>query len=197
LGDMLFRPSLLLTMHAQKPLFALLIPALAAVLHTTTQVYASPATTSDALVQRQPAAYASISLRQFDPVSRDGHSHHNSHAVPNVQLNETEVLMYHAPTPDSYWTIDIDGDDPDVSRHPGLMILHGLLMSLAFFVALPMGKFMAPSWINLVSIDITRAGIAMRSVKHAWHGFVVTVFYGLCVLGCAASALYTKLTPNM
>ncbi|KIM90974.1 hypothetical protein PILCRDRAFT_58846 [Piloderma croceum F 1598] len=109
---------------------------------------------------------------------RDGHSHHDSHSAPLLQLNETEVLMHHAPTPPSYWTIDIDEHDPGVSRHPGLMILHGLLMSLAFFIALPVG-------------------IAMRSVKHAWHGYVVIVFYGLCVLGCAASALYTKLTPNM
>lgn len=45
--------------------------------------------------------------------------------------------------------------------------------------------------------DFAPAGVAMRSVKHAWHGCIVIVFYGLCVLGCAASALYTKLTPNM
>lgn len=37
----------------------------------------------------------------------------------------------------------------------------------------------------------------MRSVKHAWHGVTVLLFYGSCILGCAASALYSKLTPNM
>ncbi|EGO01800.1 hypothetical protein SERLA73DRAFT_132339 [Serpula lacrymans var. lacrymans S7.3] len=58
------------------------------------------------------------------------------------------------------------------------MALHIVMMSLAFFVALPVG-------------------IALRSVRHAWHAVVVLVFYGLCALGCAASALYKKLTPNM
>lgn len=76
-----------------------------------------------------------------DLTSRDGH--HNSHSAPLLQLNETEVLMYHSPTPPSYWTIDVDSHDTDsdVSRYPGLMMLHALLMSLAFFVALPVGKW--------------------------------------------------------
>ncbi|KAH7887876.1 hypothetical protein F5I97DRAFT_1804583 [Phlebopus sp. FC_14] len=58
------------------------------------------------------------------------------------------------------------------------MSLHVLSMMLAFFVVLPVG-------------------IAMRSVKHAWRGFTVVIFYSLCALGCAASALYRKLTPDM
>jgi hypothetical protein len=37
----------------------------------------------------------------------------------------------------------------------------------------------------------------MRSVKQAGHGAVMVAFYALCALGCSASALYTKLTPNM
>ena len=40
-------------------------------------------------------------------------------------------------------------------------------------------------------------GIALRSVKHAWHGFSVILFYALVILGLAASGLYRKLTPNM
>ncbi|KAH7924051.1 hypothetical protein BV22DRAFT_1035642 [Leucogyrophana mollusca] len=106
----------------------------------------------------------------------DEHMHH--HGAPLLELNETEISMWHGPTPPSYWSIDIEDRDPDVSRYPGLMALHVVFMSLAFFVALP-------------------AGIAMRSMKHAWHGIVVLVYYGLCALGCAASALYRKLTPDM
>ncbi|KIJ70236.1 hypothetical protein HYDPIDRAFT_77408 [Hydnomerulius pinastri MD-312] len=103
---------------------------------------------------------------------------HNHHGEPKTEVNETEILLWHLPTPPSYWSIDIEDVDPDVSRYPGLVALHVLLMSAAFFVALP-------------------AGIAMRSVKHALHGFIVVVFYSLCALGCAASALYRKLTPDM
>jgi hypothetical protein len=128
-------------MHSQRSAFALFVSVLAVVFVTTgAQVHASPATSSDVLVRHQQRADVAIAL-----MPRDGHSHHDSHSAPLLQLNESEVLMHHAPTPPSYWTIDIDDHDPGVSRHPGLMIIHGLLMSLAFFVALPMGKCEASS----------------------------------------------------
>jgi hypothetical protein len=57
-----------------------------------------------------------------------------------LELNETEVTMYHQPTPPSYWTIDIEDRTPDVPRYPGLMGLHIVMMSLAFFGALPAGN---------------------------------------------------------
>lgn len=126
---------------------------------------------------------------------RDGHGHH--HGAPLLELNETEVTLYHAPTPPSYYTIDWEDADPSAHRYPGLIITHAVLMSLAFFVALPMGESIEIN--GLVACTDTPAlqGIAMRSVKHAWHGAVIVIFYGLCVLGCAASALYKKLTPDM
>ena len=40
-------------------------------------------------------------------------------------------------------------------------------------------------------------GIALRSVKHAWHGLSVILFWTFVSLGLAFSALYKKLTPNM
>lgn len=49
--------------------------------------------------------------------------------------------MYHSPTPPSYWTIDLEDRDPSAARYPGLMALHAVLMSFAFFVALPLGKW--------------------------------------------------------
>jgi hypothetical protein len=125
-------------MRAHRLPVALLIPALVALFCATAQVYASPATDLKALVQRQPAPLG----------SRDGHSHLNTHTPPIVRLNETE----HPPPPPSYWTIDIDSTDSSVARHLGLMVLHSLLMSLAFFIALPMGKYEPLTSIGLDSI---------------------------------------------
>ncbi|KAI0306959.1 hypothetical protein B0F90DRAFT_1665300 [Multifurca ochricompacta] len=107
-----------------------------------------------------------------------GHAHGHGNPSPLVELNETDVLLYHAETPPSYWSIDIDNHNSGGTRHPGLMGLHALFMALAFFGALP-------------------AGIALRSVNHPWHGFSILLFWTFIVLGVAASALYRKLTPNM
>jgi hypothetical protein len=86
-----------------------------------------------------PAATAAAASPYL--AARDGHGHggHGHHAEPLLELNETEVTMYHAPVPESYFTLDFDGIDPDNTHYPWLMVLHGLLMSLAFFVALPIG----------------------------------------------------------
>ncbi|PFH52536.1 hypothetical protein AMATHDRAFT_74024 [Amanita thiersii Skay4041] len=124
------------------------------------------------VITAERAEGTSVGLRDGD------HGSHNHHAVPLLELNETEILMYHAPTPPSYYTIDFEETESDAARHPGLIVSHALFMSLAFFGALPIG-------------------IAMRSVRHAGHGIAVASFYGLCALGCASSALYSKLTPNM
>ncbi|KAF8915894.1 hypothetical protein CPB85DRAFT_1217140 [Mucidula mucida] len=107
---------------------------------------------------------------------RDDHHHH--HGAPMTELNETEVTLHHAPIPPSYYTLDWENDPATDHQHPGLMFTHAVLMCLAFFVALPVG-------------------IAMRSVNHSWHGAVTVMFYVLAALGCASSALYRKLTPNM
>ncbi|THH02427.1 hypothetical protein EW026_g477 [Hermanssonia centrifuga] len=110
---------------------------------------------------------------------RDEHEHGHGHQAATVMvLNETEILLYHAPTPPSYWSIDFGDRQPDDKRYPGLMGLHIAFMVLAFFGALPVG-------------------IALRSVKHAWHGLSVIMFYVFVTLGLSASGLYRKLTPNM
>ncbi|KAF8165188.1 hypothetical protein B0H34DRAFT_647571 [Crassisporium funariophilum] len=107
---------------------------------------------------------------------RDGH-HHNHSIAPLVQLNETEITAHHSPTPPSYYTIDWE-DEGYQKRHGGIMIFHGIAMSLAFFIALPLG-------------------IALRSVRHTAYTFATLSFYVFCAFGCAASGLYRKLTPNM
>lgn len=65
--------------------------------------------------------------------------HHRPQGAPLLELNETEMNMYHAPTPDSYYTIDWEGAGGPGARYPALMMTHIILMCLAFFVALPLG----------------------------------------------------------
>ncbi|TFK76049.1 hypothetical protein BDN72DRAFT_891903 [Pluteus cervinus] len=110
-------------------------------------------------------------------VKRDDHGHHH-HGAPLTELNETEILLHHAPTPPSYYTVDWEGDSLSEPAHPGLIVTHAVLLGLAFFVALP-------------------AGIALRSVSHAAYRVTMFVFYGLYILGISASALYNKVMPNM
>lgn len=76
----------------------------------------------------------------------DEHAYsHSHHSAPLLELNETLVLKWHLPTPPSYGTHDFE--DPEVEKkYPGIMALHALLMSFAFFVALPVGK-----WCDLVN----------------------------------------------
>ena len=70
----------------------------------------------------------------------EGHGHGNHHAAPLAELNETEVTLWHQPTPPSYYTFDFEGEgDPTAERHAGLMMVHIVSMSLAFFGALPVG----------------------------------------------------------
>lgn len=78
----------------------------------------------------------------FSPRDGDehGHGHGHGNAAPIVELNETDVLLDHAPTPPSYWSIDIDGYRSGQTGHPGLMALHAIMMALAFFGALPAGQ---------------------------------------------------------
>jgi hypothetical protein len=76
--------------------------------------------------------------RDTDILIRDGDHHH--HGEPKLELNETEIEMWDGPTPSSYYTIDWEEPDSN-TRHPGLMVTHALLMSLAFFGALPIGAY--------------------------------------------------------
>lgn len=122
----------------------LLAPAVAVALVVASSASASPTLSTGALLRDHPtdAFLDPHLLVPKDLYARDGHGHHNSHTAPLLHLNETEVTVHHAPTPPSYWTVDIDeAGESHESRHPGLMMLHGLLMGLAFFVALPVGEY--------------------------------------------------------
>lgn len=84
-------------------------------------------------VHSSPAPDALVSV-----LRRDGGEHHHHPGAPLLILNETEVTMYHDPTPPSYYTADWE-DAGYQQRHGSLMIAHGIFMCLAFFVALPIG----------------------------------------------------------
>lgn len=90
--------------------------------------------------------------RSLDP--RDGmHMHH--HGQPLTEINETEILMWHLPTPPSYWSIDIENPDPTAPRYPGLVAVHVTFMILAFFVALPAGNALRQSSFPTISTNST------------------------------------------
>ena len=85
-----------------------------------------------------PALAISEPVERVNIFARDGgHDHHDT---PKLDLNETEIEMYHGKTPPSYYTIDWEDADSK-SRYPGLIMAHALFMSLAFFGALPIGEF--------------------------------------------------------
>ncbi len=116
-------------MRATWRILPFLVPALAAAF-----VVAAPSSADEVAAR---SLEESLTRRDGD----HGHGHaHNPHAQPIVMLNETEVLMYHQPTPDSYWSLDIDGVHPEEKRYPALMGMHILFMSAAFFGALPVGE---------------------------------------------------------
>ncbi|KAH9482823.1 putative membrane protein C3B8.06 [Psilocybe cubensis] len=86
--------------------------------------------------------------------TRDGGAHHHAHGAPLLVLNETEVTLYHSPTPPSYYTLDFE-DEGYQQRHKGLMIFHGLFMSLAFFVSLPVGAVHGSQGYLLILVAIS------------------------------------------
>ncbi|KZT12846.1 uncharacterized protein LAESUDRAFT_808371 [Laetiporus sulphureus 93-53] len=160
-------------MRAVLHVLPFLVPALAAAL-----VGAAPPTNDlHALTDASTPLSPSVDEILFRRDEHDEHSHSHN-AKPLEELNETQITLHHQPTLPSYWTIDLVDKVPGEHRYPGLMAAHALFMGFAFFGALP-------------------AGIALRSVKSAWHSLTVILFYAFVVLGLGSSMLYRKLTPDM
>ena len=103
-------------------------------------------------------------------VRDDSHMHMHS-AQPISEINETEILQWHLPTPPSYWSIDIEDRDPSIARYPALIALHALFMSLAFFVALPAGMLLPffPPLIHHPSVT-SRNRSSLRRAFLPWLG---------------------------
>lgn len=91
------------------------------------------------------------------PPSPPSGGHEHGHLPPGtsplLKLNESEVLLHHAPDPLSYWAHDAgmrlgpDGvsivpssSDDNSKNHGSLMAIHAVAMTLAFFAVLPIGE---------------------------------------------------------
>jgi len=74
-------------------------------------------------------------------------THHLHNVTPLLEIDEFQILSQFQPTPPSYYTVDWE-DEGHQSRHGSLMVLHGIFMSLAFFVSWPLGAFNIPSIIH-------------------------------------------------
>ena len=124
-------------MHLYGLTLGFLLPSLA--LYTADYAVAVPSLIAS---QVDLAPWNGLSKRELYIRDGDehGHGHGHGNVAPIVELNETDVLLTHAPTPPSYWSIDVDGYRSGEAGHPGLMALHAIMMTLAFFGALPAGQ---------------------------------------------------------
>lgn len=124
-------PSLRQSRSAMRP------PCLAAVVSLCLGLLVLGSETPSASVSNPPE---DLWLNELVKRGAGGHHHGSTYGQPLLVLNETELLQYHQRTPASYYTIDWEEEgDPAAVRHPGLMAAHAVFMTLAFFVALPIG----------------------------------------------------------
>ena len=101
-----------------------------------------------------------------------GHDDHHSHVAPMTLINETFILLTHAPDPPAYY--ELQGR----AAHSGLLFAHVLACSAAFFGLLPL----------TMALKMGRSGLAVLTQV----AFVVTGALGL-VLGAA----YAGATPEL
>src|SRR5712672_3242341 len=132
-------------MHFHGLTLSFLLPSLATYVADSVIAIPSVIASPPDLAKRDPSPLplserADVALLSVRDSDGHGHGHGDGNAVSVVEFNETEVLLYHAPTPPSYWSIDIDNSDSRKTGHPGLMALHALSMVLAFLGALPAGS---------------------------------------------------------
>ncbi|KAF8579328.1 hypothetical protein K439DRAFT_1638077 [Ramaria rubella] len=114
----------------------------------------------------------------MDMTTPSSHPHNTHHPEPLLELNETEILRWHAPDPLSYWSHDFEILGETNTNWRGLMGLHTFGMCLAFFILLPVG-------------------ISLRSVKSRWHGAAVVAFTIVAAISSIAGSLYKKLTGDL
>lgn len=149
------------------------------------------------------------------------HEHGHGHGAPLLELNETEVLLHHAPDPLSYWAHDMLGmrlgadgvsivpasPDDDQRTYGGLMAVHVACMMAAFFGVLPLGECLSPFRATRPRLRLTewksrhrrtlRTGIVLRAAKHRYHAIAQTAFLILVSVGWLFSTIYTHLTPDL
>ncbi|GAA94451.1 uncharacterized protein L969DRAFT_269778 [Mixia osmundae IAM 14324] len=103
-----------------------------------------------------------------------GHHHGNSHVAPLLELNETDVLLWHGPDPISYWSYD--GQEGD--RHASRMTAHVVLMLFAFFILLPIA-------------------LMMKTAHHPLYLPVQIIFMLVMSVGVLLSISYRAATPDL
>ncbi|KAF7355193.1 hypothetical protein MSAN_01435000 [Mycena sanguinolenta] len=126
------------------------------------------------------ASAESQNPRSLRLLTRDGDEHGHHHGVgPLLELNETEVTLYHQPTPPSYYTIDWEDPEQADARHPGLIITHSVFMFLAFLHLPANGHHDALSKKSLArshGISLLRLTPNMyEGSTHAPHGYRILV----------------------
>lgn len=107
------------------------------------------------------------------------HDHSLPHSAPLIELNETMILLSHAPDPLSYWSHDFEAPEgQDFNNWRSLLILHVLGSVFASFILLPVA-------------------ISMRSVRHSWQPAVTLIWFGILFFSSVTGSLYKKLTGNL
>ncbi|GAA5858169.1 hypothetical protein JCM1840_001068 [Sporobolomyces johnsonii] len=120
-----------------------------------------------------PAQATAAPATSHSHSSGSEHDHGLSHAPPLLVINETEILLHHAPDPPSYYDFD-QGEE----GKGGVLVVHVALMTLAFFVLLPLSIFLKAGRSHLSILPQT--------------GFLAT-----SILGLVFGQIYNGLTPPM
>ncbi|KAK4704761.1 hypothetical protein P7C70_g1445, partial [Phenoliferia sp. Uapishka_3] len=105
---------------------------------------------------------------------RQSDHHHDSHVAPLLYINETQILLHHDPDPMSYLELDTLAE----GGYPGVLAVHIFLMSLAFFVCLP------------ISLFLKSAGSQLSLVAQA-------AFFLAALFGMLFGTTYNSLTPDL
>ena len=134
----------------------------------------------------------------------DPHSH-GSHRAPKVSLDDTGIHHWHQ-FPPTYLAADfrLDNDtaifgeefdetwDPEnASGHKGLMLIHVLGMTLAYFGALPIGKLVRAS--EEADVELV---LALRAADHPSHYIANAAFLVVALVGWLAGVAYKSTTPE-
>lgn len=92
----------------------------------------SPANDTDAARPDSHAVSEMASPAEHDHARPSGHDDHHSHNAPMTLINETFILLTHAPDPPAYY--ELEGG----AAHSSLLWAHILSSSVAFFGFLPL-----------------------------------------------------------
>ena len=82
----------------------------------------------------------SLSTSLQSPASTAEHDHRHSRLPAKLEIDENEILKTHAFDPPSYY--DLDQTEEGMK---GVMVAHVVIMSMAFFVFLPLSELPLPS----------------------------------------------------